>query len=463
MKIFLLLILLLLTTVIFSLNIIQLEYFFDSDPGFGNGTNVPITSSDNITENFNLDMNGLTQGFYRLYIRTKNENDLWSITISKHVFKFDFTTELHDIIAMEYFFDTDPGVGNGTNVPITSGNQIIESSIADLSSVTDGFHTLYVRTQNEDNKWSITYHKFILKFENTPVHYNIVEIEYFFDIDPGLGNGASVSVTSGTDISKNFVADLSSLGEGFHTLYLRTKNENNVWSITQTKNIIKPPLQSDLSNIMAMEYYFDEDPGCGNGTNVPISSGDDITKSFIIDLDELEVGFHILNIRTKNENNIWSLTYTKPVYKREDEMVSANIVSIDWYFAGSDADNSQIYSYSDFTISENIEANIAVSIHHLTQNNNYNMHIYAVDGTGTHSIEYIYDFTANFVPDIQIAESNNVIELLWDEVYGANYYKIYDFEFPTGGFIEIDTTTQNNWSTPVTTDKRFYYVTAIKE
>jgi len=60
-----------------------------------------------------------------------------------------------DIVAVEYYIDTDPGFGNGIQVAI-SGEPIIDFTFeADVSGVSAGDHDLYLRVKDENNRWSV--------------------------------------------------------------------------------------------------------------------------------------------------------------------------------------------------------------------------------------------------------------------------------------------------------------------
>ena len=51
-----------------SQSLADAEYYFDSDPGVGNGILVaPFTGGDDITETYNFDVTGLLPGFHNLY------------------------------------------------------------------------------------------------------------------------------------------------------------------------------------------------------------------------------------------------------------------------------------------------------------------------------------------------------------------------------------------------------------
>lgn len=98
---------------------------------------------------------------------------------------------------------------------------------------------------------------------------NITAAEYFFDSDPGMGNGISLSVgPAGETI--NFTASIStaSLSSGFHTLAIRTRDANNLWGAFESRAVYVSGTVSNAANINAAEYFIDADPGAGNGSTL---------------------------------------------------------------------------------------------------------------------------------------------------------------------------------------------------
>jgi len=68
-------------------DIIRLEYFVNDDPGFGNGTPIPIIPGQNISEVFSL--GPVTGGMYYIYVRAMNDEGRWSIVAREQYLVLD--------------------------------------------------------------------------------------------------------------------------------------------------------------------------------------------------------------------------------------------------------------------------------------------------------------------------------------------------------------------------------------
>jgi Secretion system C-terminal sorting domain len=312
-KVFGLLLLLLISINGFTQTINKVEYFINTDPGFGSGTDVPITPAANISNLLvPVDISALSKGMHNVYLRSQNNSGHWSLT-NRWLF-FNDKTAAVNINKVEYFTDTDPGFGNGTDVPITPGNPIINLIIpVDISALTNGIHNIYVRSKDDQGNWSLTNRWLFFK---DIAAGNINKFEYFIDTDPGFGNAVNVPVTpSGNIINLLIPIDISSLSNGFHNIYLRSKDDNGLWSLTNRWLFFKDIPQN---NVQRGEYFFDTDPGFGNGTPIPYSGplGTDVPDfSFGADINSLSNGSHYLFIRTQEANGKWSLTNVFPFTK----------------------------------------------------------------------------------------------------------------------------------------------------
>ncbi|HEX8329620.1 MAG TPA: CARDB domain-containing protein [Hymenobacter sp.] len=227
---------------------------------------------------------------------------------------------------VEYFFDADPGFGQGTPVtlPATPGTTLSALPFsADLTSLPAGFHTLFVRTRAGANNWSQTYRQILYK-EPAAVTAappaNLAAVEYFVDTDPGYGQGSSAAITGGSPNAPGvaFSLSLGAVPAGFHTLYYRVRDAANHWSQTQGRVFyVDEPAITSAPTLNKAEYYVDADPGYGAGTDVPIAApaGTLANLSLLADLSGLADGPHRLFLRVRDANGRWSMVLNRPFAK----------------------------------------------------------------------------------------------------------------------------------------------------
>ncbi|MEO5967606.1 MAG: hypothetical protein ABIP68_01685, partial [Ferruginibacter sp.] len=93
-----------------------LEYFFDADPGYGNATKVVVNPAIVQLNNFNFiaPIGSLSKGLHKLYLRSLDSANRWSMTASKLFYKESaINNQISKVAGGEYFFNNDPGFGNG--------------------------------------------------------------------------------------------------------------------------------------------------------------------------------------------------------------------------------------------------------------------------------------------------------------------------------------------------------------
>ncbi len=214
-----------------------------------------------------------------------------------------------NITEIEYYFDTEPNVGNAISLSVTTGNTISETYNFDISALDTGFHFIYFRAKNDQNVWGL-YDKKVFYISEPFVGTNttITNVEYYFDVEPNTGNATSLSLTSGNTINETYNFDISALDSGFHFVYFRVKNDQNIWGLYDKKVFyISEPFVGTNTTITDAEYYFDTDPGIGNATNIGLPSPTNNQYSFNLTASNLSQGDHLLFIRVKNNLNVWSL------------------------------------------------------------------------------------------------------------------------------------------------------------
>lgn len=213
-------------------NIKRIEYFFNTDPGFGQATAITgFTPSANVPGlPVSIDLGPVSAGVNVLYFRSKDDNGLWSITNARPFIKVDVKT--YNIVRAEYFLNTDPGFGKATPVTLPASADISKQAIAlNTESAPLGINNVYIRTEDNNGIWSLTNH---LAFIKGTVEANITTLEYYIDTDPGVGMATQVALTPGQDISNyTFNVNVSSLAaNSTHNLFVRVKNSSGVWSFT---------------------------------------------------------------------------------------------------------------------------------------------------------------------------------------------------------------------------------------
>ena len=282
------------------------EYFYDTDPGVGNGTTLIVNgNTGQLTQTFSIPTTSLSDGFHSLYVRTLNSDNNWSLYDRQGFYLKSFNTS--NILNAEYFFNTDPGVGNGINLTVSSNSQQLNQTFSiPTSGLSEGFNSLYIRTYNSSNNWSLYDRQtFYLKSFDT---FTISAAEYFFNTDPGIGNGTALSVDANTgNLTQTFPIATTGLSEGFHSFYLRTKDNANNWSLYDRQIIYIKDFDFTPDEVNTAEYFIDTDPGVGNGTSIVFGSPSLSAQTLNIDSNGLSEGDHIFYVRVQDSNGDWSI------------------------------------------------------------------------------------------------------------------------------------------------------------
>ena len=284
------------------------EYFWDTDPGEGNGT--PLVAFDG---NWDESMESVSEsissllfnGYHTFNIRVKDADGVWS-SIFSNVIYFDQLQSLSasdfDLTQGEYFWDTDPGEGNGTPLVAFDGNwdESMESVSESISSLLfNGYHTFNIRVKDADGVWSSIFSN-VIYFDQlqslSASDFDLTQGEYFWDTDPGEGNGTPLVAFDGNwDESMESVSESISslLFNGYHTFNIRVKDADGVWS-------------SIFSNVI----YFNDPSiiyGCTDSAAlnyVPLATLDDGSCSYPCLPD---TSFTYINV---NDSLVWNgITY----------------------------------------------------------------------------------------------------------------------------------------------------------
>lgn len=309
--------------------IVEAEYFINTDPGFGNGISVQTTNSDSINHAIDISTTALSPGIHYVFYRVKDAAGNWSLTNQRLI----YTTEYQitdNISSAEYFIDTDPGFGNGVAIPTNTADSVSHTINIATTTLSPGIHYLFYRVKDAAGKWSLTNQRLLYITENA-VTSNISSAEYFFDNDPGFGNANNINFTEGDSVNISTAIPIATLSTGMHTLNIRVKDNNGVWSLV-ANNLLYKSINYNGGQITNAEYYFDNDPGFGNANSLAITTGDTINFASQINTDNLTTGIHSFNIRVKNSNDKWSISSTRLIYVSASANESNKITATEYYF-----------------------------------------------------------------------------------------------------------------------------------
>ena len=239
-------------------------------------------------------------------------NDHWSVVSEQWTvlfFLISISTSAQTITRAEYFYDADPGVGNATALSITPGATINQTYNLSTSSLSTGFHTFNARVKDNTGKWSLftarTFYVIPNPFSTLP-GVNITKAEYFYDADPGVGNGSNIPVTVNPSLNITINTPTTPLTAGFHTMNVRVRDDQGRWSLFTTRTFYLMPASALPSNLVKLEYYVDTDPGIGQATSVNVPVAPTVDQLFTLNLPLLTPGSYTLNVRAKDSNGFWS-------------------------------------------------------------------------------------------------------------------------------------------------------------
>lgn len=310
----------------------QAEYFWDADPGEGNGT--AITAVDG---NFNsifekIAVNGLnapSDGLHKFSVRVKDNLGVWGPVFTNIIIVGSTTTpNPMTLTQAEYFWDTDPGEGSATPLLAVDGNlnsALEKVAIAGLGAPSVGLHTFSIRVKDNQGVWSPAFTNIVnVESTTTPLPVSLTQAEYFWDVDPGEGSATPLLAFDGNfnTAFEKFLGDAIPIVNpvGLHKFSVRVKDSQGIWGPIFTNVIYIETVLSVNPNEMADNYYFIPNPA----TSV-IRFNKDIESITIVDLNGRQIAAAISN----NEVNIEGLangTYILKVTTPEGQTFNKKMI-----------------------------------------------------------------------------------------------------------------------------------------
>ena len=225
----------------------------------------------------------------------------------------------------EYWFDNDytnKVVTSITPVPLFALNTLVPTT-----GLTSGIHTVQIRTWNESALFSSTLSQFFYKMPETAASTTIVAYEYWIDND--YASAVSVTTPIQQYAAINQLINAQALITGIHTFNIRFKDNTQKWSSALSQFFYKMPETAESSNIVAYEYWIDNDYASAVSVTTPIQQYAAINQ--LINAQALSNGIHTLNIRFKDNTQKWSSTLSQFFYKIPETTAVSSIVTYEYW------------------------------------------------------------------------------------------------------------------------------------
>ncbi len=254
-----------------------------------------------------------------------------------------------DIVAMEYFFDSDPGVGGAIPITVTGPAPTVNvNEILNSASLPLGFHVLFLRAQTDGHvevsmdpldytaivtatqtRWGSVESRLVFVDESGASLIEIDTLEYFFDVDPGYGNATAIQATAGNVVNLVESIPTGALSPGFHTLFIRAQTTADEWGFAESRLVfVQAGDVGQTVLVDQIEYFFDADPGYGNATIINITTPQNIVNFLdTLDAASLTPGFHTLFLRARGDGGKWGQAESRLVFVQAGDV--GNLVLVD--------------------------------------------------------------------------------------------------------------------------------------
>ncbi|MGL2964492.1 T9SS type A sorting domain-containing protein [Flavobacterium sp. RSB2_4_14] len=283
--------------------IMNYEYWFDND--FANKVSVAANNQETFTLNTNVVPSTLAGGIHTFNIRFKDNTGLTSSTLSSFFYKVPAQSTLNRTIEnYEYWFDND--YANKVLVAANNQETFTLNTNAVPSALAFGIHIFNIRFKDNTGLTSSTLSSFFYKVpDQSTFDRKIVTYEYWFDND--YANKVSETANNQETFTLNTNVIPTTLPNGIHTFNIRFKDSTTLSSSTLSSFFYKNQNGSlVLKNIVEYEYWFNDDYSNKIAIAITPSQTVNINTFIIPENSGLGIGTHQLNIRFKDDSNLWS-------------------------------------------------------------------------------------------------------------------------------------------------------------
>ncbi len=289
------------------------EYWYDKD--LTKKELVELTTPvETLDLNTQLKAENLTLGVHQFNIRFRdNRAQTWGAVYSTKVInRGNASTEPQKITAVQYWYDKD-FVHNKVKT-FAPTDTLKMDELFDVPNLSIGMHTVNMRFKDERNAWGSVFTKEINVPYKTfdPSPKKIDAYEYWYDKDLTHKELVKLDVPVETlDLNTQLKAENLSLG--LHKFNIRFRdNRAKTWGSVYTTSVVnKGNASTEQQKIIAVQYWYDKD-FAGNKVKT-FAPTDTLKMDELLEVPELSIGLHTVNMRFKDERNAWSGVFTQEI------------------------------------------------------------------------------------------------------------------------------------------------------
>lgn len=221
-----------------------------------------------------------------------------------------------DFTELEYFVNTDPGLGKGTLMSLSTDEETTQTVNIPASELQFGLNKLGLRlkTTFEDGRkaYSPTMLRYVYRYHAEDAETSA--IEYFVGKDPGIGKGVRVPIEPDEEGNVTFDIPETALRFGLNTLGLRLISTHNGGQYSYSPTVLRQVYRfhAEDAQTVGVEYFLNTDPGIGKA-NFISATGDEV--SFDLPRGQMKEGINVLGLRAISRNSETGTTYSATHYQ----------------------------------------------------------------------------------------------------------------------------------------------------
>ena len=311
--------------VVVTANAQRYEAWLDGDY---NHRTIAAYSGGDISQS--TDVSQLSPGLHFYNIRTQDGKGMWG-AVARYLFMVPGLSDKSGPVRFESWLDGDY---EGRTIRNYTGGDILDST--SVASLLPGIHYYNIRVCDKYGVWSAVNRYLFLKTEVV----RPVRISYWLDNDSLM---AAEKTISGASVELSI--SLANQGAGKHTFNCQLQDNNGKWTPVYSYDFAIEQQKDTLTHEPVMaEYFIDTDPGYGKG--MPIQKISTDTLHFVLSIEGLKAGAHILYVRSADDGGKWSSTVARPLYV--SPVAKEQFVEMEYFFDDSDPGFGKATPLSDF-------------------------------------------------------------------------------------------------------------------